>query len=77
MREINCSYDVRLKDGSELSCDGCNVRNFRLFFKCCKREIVNCVVWLSNGDGWIYYYGRFKWRWEKFKSGKKKVSSLF
>ena len=64
-----CKYSVRLKD-EEIGCDEwVELRNFKLFFGCVKREVKNVVIWLENGDGWIYYYGRYKWRWEKFKSG--------
>ena len=69
---MRCKYEVVMVNGDEYNCDDCLVGNFKLFFNCCKKEIRNCIVWLDNGDGWIYFYGRYKWRWEKFKSGVKK-----
>lgn len=58
-------YSVIMKNGDKYECDDCSLRSFKRFWKCVKREVRNSVVWLDNGELWIYYYGRYKWRWDK------------
>lgn len=65
-----CRYSVVMKNGDEYQCDECSIRKFKFWFGLVKREIRNCVVWLDNGECWIYYYGRYRWRWEKVISSR-------
>lgn len=65
--ERTCGYSFLMKNGEEYECEKCLLRSFKVWFRLVKWQIRCGVVTLDNGDRWIYYYGRFKWRWEKLK----------
>lgn len=62
---MTCNYRILMKNGDEYSCDGCRLRAFKLFFGLVKNKVRNCYIELSNGERWIYFYGRYRWRWER------------
>ena len=74
---MRCSYGVLMRNGDEYECDDCEVKSFRRFYRCVKREIRCCVVELENGDLWCFYRKLNKGVWEKIFGEKKGQLSLF
>lgn len=59
------------KQGHRYECDDCDLKKFKFWFGLVKGQMKFGFAELDNGDKWIYYYGRYHWRWEKVYSAEK------